>query len=871
MAKLNNQMWIFNKQELEKLHLKDSVWRAEEPLINTRKLGSYNLGDWYVQYSLLYQKLDTCLDQMVQPQKRLTVKKLVDAIAIRLMEFNDELRNLDYSEIHYFDGNLIELKLIPQEIEILHPTLFTNRPVTVEEMLKKFKQGEKVYFTPEELEEIERLKREAELEAERLKRRPPRPGASRIQISPEEERKRNAFNLAVKKIQTAERARQERVFFGIKHSIVMEKQKMRALAIAKALGQVQNVETQTEEERIKIHTAAAIIIQTYWRGYKARKQRKYDEEQRKILIGMYVPPWRSKAEFDLLEQNLNKRRELREQRLKEYVEGIEKEKVRILKFVRPRIMEEIGDEIRQWFADWYYNCHKFDEFPAEVLGGTVVVMRGETYTPQEYLQKIADEKAMGPKALKELRQQEKNDAKMAKFAESEKRKAEEKLKKKLLKKKQAEIKAMLPHHYKYYFEPPKYLPLLQQGALEHKIYWDEIDELKNPLEKHYTNLITDDIIYETQLECRRIVDELMRLELNMLLNAYTEDTGKKTNPPANKKIKEKKKRGKDITSDRSIEDLFQELVDNGVIRTYPKVSLDDFRGDFAYHNWELRDGDLDNEPSLLDLRQAVVMNIILPMGVTEMRRPKSLLISGPSKSGKHVLANAIFNATRCVLFDLSLETTAFIYEDDEIDMLVHLVKKMSKLLQPSIIFFDNAEKTFYKRVPAEEKLLRPKRLGKYIPAFIKNITDQDRIMILGITSNPTAASNQLNKLYERHILIPRTDYSTLYMLWSELLLNDPWVDRNINVTLITRVTTGFTYPVIRDLLNGIFHIRRVLQIKNKPLTAEEIFSYIQMNNVQGVTDEAWAVFDKWWRKFPFSKKKAAYLRAAKEQRERDAL
>lgn len=82
--------------------------------------------------------------------------------------------------------------------------------------------------------------------------------------------------------------------------------------------------------------------------------------------------------------------------------------------------------------------------------------------------------------------------------------------------------------------------------------------------------------------------------------------------------------------------------------------LDEFKGDFSYKNWDLRMQHFDPLQNVGDIRHAVVMNCILPLGVEEMKKPKSVLIAGPRQSGKHILANAIFTATNCVLFDLSM-------------------------------------------------------------------------------------------------------------------------------------------------------------------------------------------------------------------------
>lgn len=509
-CKLNNHWWILTKKQLEAIHLQDAVWREEAVEIKNRQFANFQLGEWYVRYAVLLKKMDEILDQMVQPQKRVTVKKLVDAIAIRLMDFNDAFRDLDFSEFHYVDGNIVERKIIPHDIEIVNPHLFQRRPDNIEDMWTRIKKGERIYLTPEEVEaEKERVRKESE--AALSKRRRPRPGTTVVKLAPEILAKLAKFTQAVTLIQTAERARQERIFYKIKLKILTDSRKARALAIAKALGQLKDVETQTEEEIMMIQTAAAIIIQSYWRGFRARAQRKYDEVQRRIVIGMYEPYWRSKEEFECLEDALKKRRKYRDQRFNEYVAALEKEKVRVLKYVAPKIMEDIGDEIREWFHAWYEQCDMFDDFPTEMLGGTCLVVRGETLTPQEYLTKKAEEKAMGPKALKALKKEEKEAAKLAKFLEKQKIKAAEKAKKKMAKQRRAEQAALLPHQYKYYHDPPNNIELFNEGIQEHKILWDERSELKNPQEKHYLDIITADLCYESQVECRKIIDQLMRL------------------------------------------------------------------------------------------------------------------------------------------------------------------------------------------------------------------------------------------------------------------------------------------------------------------------------------------------------------------------
>lgn len=75
----------------------------------------------------------------------------------------------------------------------------------------------------------------------------------------------------------------------------------------------------------------------------------------------------------------------------------------------------------------------------------------------------------------------------------------------------------------------------------------------------------------------------------------------------------------------------------------------------------------DPPATLGDVRQAVALNCIVPLGCSSMNnRPKSVLIAGPRGCGLHFLANAIFTETQCVLFDLSPENIGGTYPGKEV-------------------------------------------------------------------------------------------------------------------------------------------------------------------------------------------------------------
>lgn len=207
-------------------------------------------------------------------------------------------------------------------------------------------------------------------------------------------------------------------------------------------------------------------------------------------------------EFDLFQKNLKKRRDLRDQYIKDFVQANIDEKERILKVKGPGIMEDISDEIREWFYQFYVRANNFDKFPTEEDGGTVLVVRGETLTPEEWLieqerlKKEREYRRKNKELIKELKAKQKKLLEDQKKAEKEKAKKEKERAKK---------------------EPPKFklidtlaMDKLDEYHKEQVEVWDAMEESKNPLQKPYLEMISINKFCEAHIELRKIVDEMMR-------------------------------------------------------------------------------------------------------------------------------------------------------------------------------------------------------------------------------------------------------------------------------------------------------------------------------------------------------------------------
>ena len=125
---------------------------------------------------------------------------------------------------------------------------------------------------------------------------------------------------------------------------------------------------------------------------------------------------------------------------------------------------------------------------------------------------------------------------------------------------------------------------------------------------------------------------------------------------------------------------------------------------------------------------------------------KSLLLVGPEGSGKTMLLHAICTELGATLLDLTATNIVGKYPGKSgLNMLLHLVMKVARLLQPAVIFIDQAEKTFLKKVAKTDKS-DPKRLKKDLPRLVRSLASEDRIMLIGASRTPWECEQKVFEL-----------------------------------------------------------------------------------------------------------------------------
>lgn len=216
----------------------------EQPLLQPvpnreRQSFQHRLTSLYLGYLGLLRRFDTLYDQMVQPQKRWLLRRLLNGVAGRVLELKDELVRADLYETHCLDRLLQDLKLTPADLEV---------PIAR-------------YFL---LEQPDILRERGLLLAEVL---------SRMQPGPSEERFPEMHQTeATILLQRAERARQGWLRATFMRETWKEEEQDRKI-------QEGGQHTFSRDE-------AAVTMQKVWRGYLQRKRTMQDRQTEMEFIGM---------------------------------------------------------------------------------------------------------------------------------------------------------------------------------------------------------------------------------------------------------------------------------------------------------------------------------------------------------------------------------------------------------------------------------------------------------------------------------------------------------------------------------------------------------------------------------------------------------
>ncbi|XP_054480142.1 dynein regulatory complex protein 11-like [Anoplopoma fimbria] len=760
-------------------------------------------------------RLQVSQDQAVLYLKYLQVFRGLEEVYEQLVQ--PQRRRAVRMVLDRLTGRLLELKSQMVDLDLSEFHYFDDLLLDLKMTPKDLEVPVPRYFLREKIQLQTKFSKF--LETQRTNRM-----VSRVQVSLEE---------AVRLLQVSERARQGRI---------------RAQFMKELVQSERGVGRHTWKPTNLTRDQAAVRIQKVWRGLSQRNRTNTLRTEEMVFLGMIPagPPGPGSAQLRARRVSAG-RRLIQDQNEEEYRRAQLSVKQSVLAVEGTDIRETLQEQIRQWFIECRDATGKFPEFPDGEDGGSASIFTHKT--PEQ--------------VSTELTAREEEKEKKKKKKKEEQRGGPEKKKETTGKRKKKKKKKEETKEVDRWVDPHCLLADVGEGDRIFSDVWRCRDDS--------LQLLREEKRREVEQEVRLQVDELMRAELENL-RLVVDKTKKKKNKKGNRKKKKKtkkKKRDKDLTADRSLQSLCEELILEGFLIQPMDIKLSDYIGECSYLASTLRQVNIEPMPSLSDVRQLITLYTVLPLGCPAVLEKfpvlKTLLLAGPSGVGKKMLVHAVCSETGAHLFHLSPAHLSTRYPGrGGAAYLLHLVFKVAGELQPSVIWIEDAEKTFYKKTPKCDRELDPRRFKKDLLKSLKTLKPEGRVLVIGTTRRPFDADiKPFCKVFKKIILVPRPDYSSRLVLWRELLRAEgAEPGPGLDLSSLAKVTDGFTPGHILQSVRSVLRPSRLNKLRLQRLTgAEFIQSLSRMEPVYREEEEAFKV---WFSQTPLGRRKA---RAAKTNEE----
>ncbi|KAG2392820.1 hypothetical protein C9374_011545 [Naegleria lovaniensis] len=742
----------------------------------------------YVKYVNLYNKMEMCYDQMLQPQKREDLKVILENVIGRILEIKSIIIKL-MGEFPEFDEILIDLKLDPNELEIRIPRFLH--------------------------EDNEKEIRRREILLDVLRKRPSPNGdfLARTDPSASQNTQKNntlTINQAILIIQTNERGRQGRNIARIK--------------LEQKLGE-ERKKTKKDEDMDSIMDEAAIKIQKVFRGFYWRKRIDREKREEAKFLGMSLEGAKKQQqkkevqkeepaaqedtpvkikEMDHLGRAKRKikqaenKRDLEEQRIKMRSAILEEEGPQMIEDMHDALMEQILLYRQEGDGG-------IPRFPSESDGGSKAFMQNIIKATEEQKKLLAEQKK---EALAPPSKNKKGGSAPASSTKKPPAKGGKD-------QPQAEATPTMKDESKFI---PTISVLLKQLVEKWR---DRVSSLDFD-QKFDKSLLRKELMEGDkgiEEEIRKKVDNQIREELdNLRLQLESENPPKKPAKPEKPPAKPKEE-----VKMPSSEAFFSDLASMGIITKVPPLTLDSFLGEprliGSILEWE--------EPSLAQIRN-VCQEIILYMSTPTVHKEapplRSILFYGHKGTGKTHLAHAISHELGAVFFDLSPAVTQNICtEQSEATTMIGKLFRVAKDMQPAVIYIDDFD-TIIKGKGKGKTKANMKRLRKPLLTQMKAMTPDDRILIIANMNEPWDADTALfGDFFDRMVYTTLPDYSSCRVLWRTLLekaISRP-LSEEFDLHTLAHISTNYTVASIKLIIESVINERRIAKLDTKPLQVDE--------------------------------------------------
>ncbi|CAF1118521.1 unnamed protein product [Adineta steineri] len=780
---------VWTGTQIKLSRLVTSEISASKGFDSKRQANNY-VRELFIQYNDIMRKLDEIYETLIHPQKRLIIRILLDGIVGRLVELKREMIKFDNCEYTYFEDLALDHNKTLDDLCIKIPRYFSQ---------DRFKAVEQRNHTIEMiLNRLDHSKTNLSI----------RTSSKSLLITKTNQTNVITLAHAVRILQAYERARQGRV-----HAYFMHRMK----------NEVKITETKLINDNHL--NDSCLIIQTIWRQKYSEKLFYEKKIEQQKLLGMILPQRKVLTTDDSYERD-KKRRDLQLQHQQQLDESPDYIKQKIRQYEETEVKSRIEHVLIQWLLE---SRQLYGQFPIYPSNGSDMLFKDITLAEvQEFVNKQAQLLKNRKAKRKELKKQIKKPNK-----------------------KQPKQKSNLNE-----LESSKFIPLINNQMGIYKELFYERDESYNK-EQHYDILLSiDHFRPDVENELRHDVDNILRNELIYLKLAIDNVNDKQIKKSKKKKKKKKRnKKVKDIIANRTNDSIFEELIETGIIIPTKLVRQQDFIGDYQYNAETIRYNEKEPMPSLLDCQQLVILQIIFPLCSQNIHMNlsshKAVLLAGPHGSGKQLLVHIACNELGGLLLDLSPSNLAKSFNTiDGLKILFAMIKRLVLTMSPILCMIRDTELLFSKKLTLQEKEYEPKRFKRIMHKFIRKIKPGERIMFIGLSSQPYRARiKQLLKVYEHIILFTKPNYGSRRKIFYEILLEKNHMNVNdVELSILASVSKGYTAGQILETIYKVIKIKHEDKYSNNVCTANDFISILGLKTPVFIDEEN--KIKNWYAKTP---------------------
>ncbi|XP_039294735.1 IQ and AAA domain-containing protein 1-like [Nilaparvata lugens] len=869
----------------------DEVLSSGPPIVN-RPEAIKQLSKQYIRYILIVNHLGTVYDQHNEFLKLQVMRKVLDCAVGRLLELKYELSREEYSDFIYLDDSLIEMKLTRRDIELKVPPYYL---IERRDILRKWNEQIDEIITRRDMETGEMMDMALDNQSEIAENPDTNRNSGSGQILPllAEKKKKMQSDTFLQQIinKKPELTPEQKTFQSIISLIQRHERARQARLVARI-----NWENAVLKHQLAWHTyvpiepdvllEATLNIQRFWRGYRDRVRIREKDVKLRLLIdelrkSQYSTPqkWRKEEILELgrIRQKEWVTRWINQYQKRDYMVRSDEAFVDITKELKFfiwywfQIVNKVALYPHEYvipppgligllaglpdaFMEKYNVSQVKPPYPPHLLSVPVIILGGFIITPELF--SFAAEAAFTIKhlMLEEEKREKYKPLPPPKLTIEEMKLMKQQAKIEAKEKREKMLTTIAEKRNQgVYTCEPKHLEQMIHDMLEAVGVWS--------ITLPFLEKVDGEVMKNIMSDLRSMVDDVILEEMDRLQFSAFTDRGKKPLDfmKDKKKPKPKKKRVKrDPTKDRTFDSLFEELVLKNVIKKYDFINIDDdLILDYAYCNMELRGDPYFGDPFSRsgDLKQVLkeycILNVMAPRPPVDRSvipprghfppPIRSVLLMGPPNCCKKTLVNAVCSQLGAVKFDLSPPNLRGHFKSKkEVGMLVHLVSKMSRMMQPSVIFIDGAHKPFYKRVPRSEKDDNPRMLRSKLMKLVKEINgENDRVLFLATSDYPWQGNpDKLSKMYDKILPVFRPDYGTLYMYWWNKLMQFHGLSRDFPLSPLCQMSQYFPIYIVDEAISTILTPERIVKLKPKPLDPLEFYDFflsraqIKVNNLK---------------------------------------